>query len=492
MLAGAVVLAFLALTVMAWLGSRAELLAARSRAQSGAEAFWESEGQEIVARLEAGVRVARFYADPPRVPANGRVVEVPESAEALTEFVTQGNGDAFTKSGLPARAVAVARLLEMGKMAEDMALPTLVKEVPSVLTSAFLPEGSEMMRRWADDELARAGGGEGLLVLSADEAGVAYLTKELVKEISVSPRLPEWGTLGVAEGRTNELAVAALSVRGQDLPVAVLGDWEVIEAEARQRRKWTLALLSGASATAGLALFALMLSHRRERQLAEQKSQFVASVSHELRAPLASIRLMAEALEAESVTEPQQFHRLISSESTRLSHLVENVLDSALIEKGQKVYEVAPFAIDEVLRQTLDLMKPVAVKEKVELLGEITEFFVENDAEAVQQAVMNLIDNAIKFSEPEARVSVGCAEEEEAWWVSVADEGRGIAAADQGRIFDRFQRLGSELRRESQGAGLGLSIVKHIAEGLGGRVEVESELGQGATFRLIFPKEVTA
>lgn len=202
-----------------------------------------------------------------------------------------------------------------------------------------------------------------------------------------------------------------------------------------------------------------------------------------------SIRSMAEALEAESVSEPQQFHKLISSESTRLSHLVENVLDSARIEKGQKVYEVAPFAIDEVLRQTLDLMKPVAGKAKVELLGEFTKFTVESDAEAVQQAVMNSIDNAINFSEPRARVWVDCAEEGKVWWVSVKDEGRGIAAADQGRIFDQFQRLGSELRRESQGAGLGLSIVKHIAEGLGGRVEVESEEGTGSTFRLIFPKE---
>lgn len=292
---------------------------------------------------------------------------------------------------------------------------------------------------------------------------------------------------------------------------------------ARQRTRSLL--FGGLIAASALAAIIGFISARRaflrQQQLSEMKSNFVSSVSHELRAPIASVRLLAESLERGKIAEPAKQHeyfRFIVQECRRLSSLIENVLDFARIEQGRKQYEFELTDLSALLRQTVRLMEPAAAEKQIELrleLGEgtasATGLSASIDASAIQQAVINLIDNALKHSPSGAKVSVAlgavlpasCRHSDQPCrqdagstlsdapaptiTLSVADHGPGIPASEQERIFERFYRRGSELRRTTHGVGIGLSIVKHIVEAHGGRVRVESEVGKGSRFVLELP-----
>jgi signal transduction histidine kinase len=287
---------------------------------------------------------------------------------------------------------------------------------------------------------------------------------------------------------------------------------QMLSAE-RRRAKLFGALILGAALTAVIGLLAARRAFQRQLQLNELKTNFVSSVSHELRAPIASVRLMAENLERGKISEPAkqgEYFRFIVQECRRLSSLIENVLDFSRIEQGRKQYEFEPTDLVALTRTTVKLMEPCATEKGVKLetsdLQHPTfKLELNVDGRAIQQALVNLIDNAIKHSakgetvtvEIKSSAGVSPAAEEKttagtAVLLSVADHGPGIPAAEQEKIFERFYRLGSELRRETQGVGIGLSIVKHIAEAHGGRVLVESEVGQGSRFIIELPKQRSA
>jgi signal transduction histidine kinase len=245
-------------------------------------------------------------------------------------------------------------------------------------------------------------------------------------------------------------------------------------------------------------------------RLSELKSNFVSSVSHELRAPIASVRLLAESLERGKISEApkqQEYFHFIVQECRRLSSLIENVLDFSRIEQGRKQYEFEPTDLGELTRQTVKLMQTHADERQVNLTLAIAEPLSSPEAQpsldgkAMQQALVNLIDNAIKYSPKGGQVTVGLeipahhSEEVKKRRSSdagaplqqrgsrvllwVEDQGEGIPA------FERFYRRGSELRRQTQGVGIGLSIVKHIVEAHGGRILVNSEPGKGSRFTIV-------
>lgn len=286
----------------------------------------------------------------------------------------------------------------------------------------------------------------------------------------------------------------------QDVPVSFTGDLrlEIIaarpalfEASAREQSRWTLGLLSLSLIVSVGSLGLIHRTVQRERQLNAMKSQFVASVSHELRAPVASIRLMADALEAEKV-DPEtakEFHRLIAREGARLSTLIGNVLDHARIEQGRRVWKMEPSDLAGLVADTLRVMEPLAEERNITLTSELEQFEASVDTCAIQQALVNLLDNAIKFSPPGSTVTIALSiyEKRSSWKLSVRDAGPGIALSEQSRIFERFHRLGDELRRETQGTGIGLSLVKSIVEAHRGTIAVESSPGDGSTFNLIVP-----
>jgi two-component system phosphate regulon sensor histidine kinase PhoR len=264
---------------------------------------------------------------------------------------------------------------------------------------------------------------------------------------------------------------------------------DIIEASARQQGRWTLGLLAFAVVISAGSLGLIHRAVLRERRLNSMKSQFVASVSHELRAPVASIRLMADALEAEKVTADtvKEFHRLIAREGARLSTLVGNVLDHARIEQGRRVWKMEACDLAELTADTLRVMEPLAKEKNITLKSNLSPVEASVDTGAIQQALVNLLDNAIKFSPAGSSVEVSLSIDGSCWRLSVQDEGHGISKEEQSRIFERFYRLGDELRRETQGTGIGLSLVKAIAEAHGGKVQLQSEPGNGSTFTLHIP-----
>jgi signal transduction histidine kinase len=317
-------------------------------------------------------------------------------------------------------------------------------------------------------------------------------------EMSVANSQPAWAAASVRHGMF-ELAATAhdgqvLASVNEPLAVTVLlASPDILFRSWTKQIWWAVGLLGSAVGAAALGLVLTRRAFLRERRLGEFKSQFVSSVSHELRAPIASLRLMADALESGKVTGPaaHDFFRLMAAEGARLSALIENVLDFARIEQGRRRYALAETDVAALISEAVRLLEPQAAARKIQLVFEAAPlpFIPRVDAPALRQAVVNLLDNAIKFSPENSTVAVKVAPQPSArgWRISVVDQGPGIPSAEHARIFERFCRLGNELRRETQGAGIGLSLVKHIVEGHSGRVELHSAPGHGSNFSLVFP-----
>jgi two-component system phosphate regulon sensor histidine kinase PhoR len=263
--------------------------------------------------------------------------------------------------------------------------------------------------------------------------------------------------------------------------------------QSARARNFTL-LLALSTLSAAFGLVWAHRSSRREARLNELKSNFISSVSHELRAPLASMRLLSEGLQSGRVgdrAKQREYFGFLVQECRRLSSLVENVLDFSRIERNQRTYKMEMANLREVAAAALKTISPIAEERGVNIRceGETRdEVIARVDALAMQQALVNLLDNAIKHSPPGENVSLGLSESRDEIRFTVADNGPGIPEPEQGKIFERFYRLGSELRRETEGVGIGLSIVKHIVDSHDGKIEVRSRPGEGAVFLVIFPR----
>ncbi len=291
---------------------------------------------------------------------------------------------------------------------------------------------------------------------------------------------------------------------------------ELLYSYQRTRRFWFGLLIIASTLAAGIGLIMAWRAFYKQQRLAEMKSNFVSSVSHELRAPIASVRLMAESLEHGKIQESSrqtEYFRFIVQECRRLSSLIENVLDFSRIEEGRKEYEFEPTDLIALVRQTAKLMESYAVERQITLETKVDETHLASptvqpmvDGRAIQQALVNLIGNALKHSPVGSTVTIGLQTNpialtppgagEPASDLShsgfnvllyVEDHGEGIPPEEHQRIFERFYRRGSELRRETQGVGIGLSIVKHIVEAHGGKVTLQSEVGKGSRFTIELP-----
>ena len=242
-----------------------------------------------------------------------------------------------------------------------------------------------------------------------------------------------------------------------------------------------------------LAGFVLVWTNvRRELKLSRLKGDFVANVSHELKTPLALIRLFAETLElgrVPSEEKARQYHRIINKESRRLSQLINNILDFSRIEAGRKEYRLVRADVAAVVRDVVDAYRFPIEQQGFALDLDLAEGLPELDIdpEALSQALINLVNNAIKYSSGEKRIRISARQERDRVLVSVTDRGIGIPRAEQRRIFEKFYRVETSLVHTTKGSGLGLALVQHIAEAHGGRVEVVSAPGEGSTFTLVLP-----
>jgi signal transduction histidine kinase len=257
------------------------------------------------------------------------------------------------------------------------------------------------------------------------------------------------------------------------------------------------------TALAGLSLLmigGIFLTYRnisREMNLARLKSDFVANVSHELRTPLALIRLYAETLELgrlNSKEKYQEYFRIIREESERLSSLINNILDFSRIEAGRKEYEFKETDLSELVRSTLDTYRFQIEQNGFTFEENIAKDIppVNVDREAIARSLLNLVNNALKYSKDKKYIGVSLYRANGSVKLEVSDHGIGIPPAEQEKIFEKFYRCGDPLVHNVKGSGLGLSLVRHIVRAHGGDVKVESAPEGGSKFTIALPLEHSA
>jgi signal transduction histidine kinase len=230
----------------------------------------------------------------------------------------------------------------------------------------------------------------------------------------------------------------------------------------------------------------------RELALAKLKSDFVSNVSHELRTPLALIRLYAETLELGRLTSPgkqHEYHEIIRKESERLTALINNILDFSRIEAGKKEYSFRETDVADLVRSTLE-----SYRFEIEQNGFRFEEKIESnlptlqvDREAIARSLLNLVNNAVKYSSDEKYLGVHLYRQNGSLNLEVVDHGIGIPPNEQSKIFDKFYRVGDPLVHNTKGSGLGLSLVRHIVQAHGGAVAVVSTPGKGSKFTIVLP-----
>jgi signal transduction histidine kinase len=262
----------------------------------------------------------------------------------------------------------------------------------------------------------------------------------------------------------------------------------IIDGRARPQRA-LMAMLAGVLA---LGVFFVVRAAAREVKLAELRSNFVSSVSHDLKTPLALIQLFAETLELgrmKNADRMQEYYRIINSEARKLTRLINNLLDFSKIEAGLRTYtKREPVNLAQVTRGVIESLDSQFAHNRFTVTTRLDPNVpVLVDAEAVVQALENLISNAMKYSPENREIEVEVTRAGGFGVVSVRDRGIGIPAGFQRKIFTKFFRIQTDAGSGPQGTGLGLAIVDHVMRGHDGFVRVDSEPGRGSTFTLHFP-----
>ena len=229
----------------------------------------------------------------------------------------------------------------------------------------------------------------------------------------------------------------------------------------------------------------------KEMALARLKSDFVSNVSHELRTPLSLIRLYAETLEMGRLTSPekhQEYYRIIRKESERLTALINNILDFSRIEAGRKEYDFRETDMSELVHNTLDSYRYQLEQSGFQFQEKIDEVPpMRVDREAMARSLLNLVNNALKYSQDRKYIGVNLYRDNGSVKLEVVDQGIGIPHQEQQKIFEKFYRVGDPLVHNTKGSGLGLSLVRHIVQAHGGEVAVDSTPGQGSKFTIVLP-----
>ncbi|KGN34350.1 histidine kinase [Knoellia sinensis KCTC 19936] len=290
--------------------------------------------------------------------------------------------------------------------------------------------------------------------------------------------------------RHGELVHAEL----RQLARQVRRDGEIREVELELARGFgttTNTLMKARIAPLG-AVHILILAedHTHARRVEEVRRDFVANVSHELKTPVGGIALLAEAvLDARDDPEAvSRFAARIQVESTRLTRLVKEIVDLSRLQVADTLHEPELVDIPFVVVEAVDRVQVAADSRQIELEAVADErAAVFGDTELLATAVANLVSNAVNYSEPGTRVAVAARRVGDTVEITVSDQGSGIPAAEQSRIFERFYRVDAARSRSTGGTGLGLAIVKHVSATHGGDVSVWSEEGRGSTFTMRLP-----
>ena len=308
-------------------------------------------------------------------------------------------------------------------------------------------------------------------------------------------RLPEGSVENVATRQKRphvEVAGPRAVADGETIALPGPGGFRVVATEPPEAASGLIVAGFGvASAAALLAFAAFARAVLRESRVARLRSEFVATVGHELRTPVAVIRSAAEALALGRARTEDDRARLVAGivrESERLSGLLGNVLDFARMEAGRRRFAFAPHDVPEIVRQAVAAHAGAPERAGVEVLVDVPPDLppLRADRDALTAALVNLLDNAVKFGQG-APVEVTTSREGDVVAISVRDHGPGVPDAEKPRVFERFFRGAGDAVRETRGTGIGLALVRHAAEAHGGSVAVEDTPGGGATFRILVP-----
>lgn len=260
-----------------------------------------------------------------------------------------------------------------------------------------------------------------------------------------------------------------------------------INVGGRTNKLWVQAT----AAPIGNGSVILTLEDRTEaRRLEETRRDFVANISHELKTPIGAIGLLAETLQG-AIEDPDAVLKFASSlqrEANRLAHIVQEIIELSRLQAATYSNKPQIISLNEVIADAIDRTRIAADAKQTKIASDLSEqVFTGGDYDQLTNAVTNLIENAINYSDSNGQVGIALRTNGNNAEIVVTDSGVGIALEDQSRIFERFYRVDPSRSRETGGTGLGLSIVKHIALNHGGEIAVFSKPGLGSTFTLSIP-----
>ncbi len=270
---------------------------------------------------------------------------------------------------------------------------------------------------------------------------------------------------------------------------------EWIQGSGENTRTWRVILntvVEGRKHDRVGGVVAVLHDVTKEKEIARMKSDFVSNVSHELKAPLSSIKAYVEMLldgEAADEAEAKEFLGVIAGETDRLGRLIKNILNLSRLESGLIPANKTDLVVTEILRDVGDVMTSQAAKKNISLQVDLAPVFfhVHADRDLLYQTVLNVVSNAVKYTPEGGQVSVSTYLEDGSVVVDVADTGYGIPPEDLDRVFEKFYRS-QHSAGGAAGTGLGLPLVKHVVETIhGGRVTLERQVGKGSVFRIYLP-----
>lgn len=450
----------------------------------------------VVAVANERAAVERRLADEYEIRLRALEVEITARLDRAAAAVAAGDRDPLVSSVEPLRpGVAIPGL-------EDA-----LRRAAALPIGGHILAGVESQGERQGLALLRVVGlmGERTLLAHFDLGALAALAPVLAQEHFPRERAefrllpPREGGLAalkriVAEaGNTNSTVVGRLAL-GPPLEgfalVAELPGTDPAAALAFRNRTLYIGLLILLYIGIGVGFGLTIREMRRAYKLSRLKTDFVANISHELRTPLTSVRMFAETLRdgrAESPEEVRECVELLASESERLSRLVEKLLSWSRLESGRRMLQrertEVPALLEEIAAAYRAQQLPAAYATEVEPGLPLLDV----DRAAMAQVVLNLLHNAVKYTGDDKRIRLRARRAGRSVAIEVEDNGPGIRTQDRKRIFDRFYRGDDLLSRKTEGTGLGLAISKKIVEAHGGKLEVDSRLGEGSTFRILLP-----
>ncbi|HEX5103758.1 MAG TPA: ATP-binding protein [Pirellulaceae bacterium] len=430
-------------------------------------------------RSQQSVEIARQYID--------RLCELEPAQlrdEAAFDALPQREGDRMWREMCQKLR---ARLAEFGRRADELEMARAGAEVRARRAVSEREQLHDILFGLADP------------VLAVDQFGDVVLANPSAERLLVPSS--ENGEHPALEQLDNfeQLLGMLTDARRRRSPTQRSGELTVQDAEGHERwfRIACRSLAQQQASTngegsSGHGAVAVLTDITGQKAIQKRNAEFVSSVSHEMKAPLSSIRAYVELLadgEAEDDETREEFLGVINSQADRLQRLVENLLNIARIEAGVVAVNKAPLSLNELLQEATSVMQPQAENKQITLTGDLSPLYlgVLADRDMLLQGAINLISNAVKYTPNGGTVTLKSRLNDQEVVFEVCDTGVGLSPEDCQRVFEKFYRVKKD-RDMAPGTGLGLALVKHIVEDVhSGRIEVESEVGQGSTFRVILP-----